>query len=282
MDSLFITLQKLLPQHALSRLLGWVAQSELRFVAQPLIKAFMRAYKISLTEAQRKQPADYRSFNDFFTRALEADARPVTPDNNLLLSPADGYVSQLGPIESGTLLQAKGVSYSLAELLGNDTGTDDQAPTQPPSAGQFITIYLAPSNYHRVHAPTAGQLSSTVAIPGKLFSVNETTANSIPGLFCRNERLVCHYASDQGPVSLVFVGAMIVASIETVWPETPSPYRNKSTRQVTHAFKQGEELGRFLLGSTVILCLPPNVRFDSNLTPGAPVQMGQRLGEWLH
>ena len=281
MKSLFIALQKLLPQHALSRLLGWVARSEQRFIAQPLIKAFMRAYGISLTEAQRKQPADYRSFNDFFTRALEADARPVTSDNRLLLSPADGYVSQLGPIEAGTLLQAKGISYSLADLLGSDTDAAAQPAARVPQDGQFITIYLAPSNYHRVHAPTDGQLTSTVAIPGKLFSVNETTANSIPGLFSRNERLVCHYDSDHGRISLVFVGALIVASIETVWEETPSPYRQRSTRQVTHAFQQGDELGRFLLGSTVILCLPSNLSFDSNLAPGTAVQMGQLLGEWL-
>jgi len=276
MKRFFIILQKLLPQHALSRLLGILARSERTFIAQPLIRAFMRAYKISLQEAQRKQPDEYHSFNDFFTRALETSARPITRAIDSLICPADGYISQIGSIRDGTLLQAKGVHYSLAKLLG-----DVSASKSAHRDGRFVTIYLAPSNYHRVHAPTDGQLHTTIAVPGKLFSVNDTTANAIPDLFARNERLVCHYENARGPVSLVFVGAMIVASIETVWQDTPSPYKKFASRRVEHEFQQGDELGRFLLGSTVILCLPANVRFDAELTPGTPVRMGQALGRWV-
>ena len=278
MKFLFIAFQKLIPQHALSRMLGRLASSERHFIAQRLIKSFMRAYKISLAEAQRQQPTDYRSFNDFFTRALQPDARPIQRSPGALTSPADGYVSQFGRIRNGTLLQAKGMSYSVNSLLGNPQG-DDELP-QALIDGSFITIYLAPSNYHRVHAPTDGRLTKTLAVPGKLFSVNDTTANAIPELFSRNERLVCHYDSQQGPASLVFVGAMIVASIETVWEETASPYQQLTSRTLTHDFKQGDELGRFLLGSTVILCLPPGIEFAAELAPGKPVKMGQRLGAW--
>ena len=276
MKQFFIILQKLLPQHALSRTLGMLASSERRLIAQPLIRAFMRAYNISLQEAQRKQPHEYHSFNDFFTRALESNARPITRAADSLICPADGYVSQIGSIHEGTLLQAKGVRYSLAKLLG-----EVDASKYAQHNGRFVTIYLAPSNYHRVHAPTDGQLHTTIAVPGKLFSVNDTTANAIPGLFSRNERLVCHYDNAHGPVSLVFVGAMIVASIETVWRDAPSPYRNFASRRVEHAFRQGDELGRFLLGSTVILSLPANVHFDAELTPGTAVRMGQVLGRWI-
>jgi len=267
-------LQKLLPQHLLSRALGKLAETRQRWFSGPLIRLFMRAYGVSLAEAEITSASGYSSFNDFFTRALAPGMRPVAAGPGTLTSPVDGTVSQLGPIEEGTLLQAKGIRYSLSELLG-----DDSLAAQF-TDGQFITLYLAPANYHRVHAPTDGQLNETLALPGKLYSVNETTARGIPGLFARNERLTCAYDSPAGPAALVFVGALIVASIQTVWPEATSPYRNKQRRRQNLAFHQGEELGRFLLGSTVVLCLPPKLSFAADIVPGALVKMGQRLGHW--
>jgi len=235
---------------------------------------FKRAYGISLHEAERKAVADYKSFNDFFTRALAAGERPLEGGDNILVSPVDGFVSELGPITDGQLLQAKGVRYSTAELLG------DADLAERMTGGSFITLYLAPANYHRIHAATRGTLTTTIANPGELFSVNTTTATHLPGLFAKNERLTCAYDSPQGAAAIVFVGALIVASIETVWEEAPSPYRQKQSRDHNFSFEQGQELGRFLLGSTVVLCLPPGLEFAPELKPGVTVRMGMRLGEW--
>lgn len=274
MSSAFVTLQKLLPKHLLSRFGGMLAASEISLVRNPLIRLFKRAYGISLAEAERKAVGDYKSFNDFFTRALAEGERPIEGGENILVSPVDGFVSELGPIENGKLLQAKGVHYSVAELLG------DNDLAERLTGGTFITLYLAPANYHRIHAPTRGTLKQTVALPGELFSVNATTATHLPNLFARNERLTCAYESAQGEAAIVFVGALIVASIETVWDEANSPYQQKETREHSHAFEQGDELGRFLLGSTVVLCLPRGLDFDHQITPGATVRMGMRLGQW--
>lgn len=271
---MFILLQKLLPQHLLSRVLGKLAATQQRWLSGPLIRLFMRAYGVSLAEAKITSASGYASFNDFFTRALAPGTRPIAAGSGILTSPVDGTVSQLGSIEEGTLLQAKGIRYSVTDLLG------DEALAAQLAGGQFITLYLAPANYHRVHAPTDGQLNETIALPGKLYSVNDTTARGIPGLFARNQRLTCAYDSPAGPAALVFVGALIVASIETIWPEATSPYRNIQRREQNLAFSQGDELGRFLLGSTVVLCLPPKLNFAADIRPGAPVKMGQRLGNW--
>lgn len=276
MSSGFVTLQKLLPKHLLSRAAGALAASEWRWIKAPLISLFKRAYGISLAEAHRTNAADYKSFNDFFTRALALGARPIDggPDDNVLVSPVDGIVSEFGPIEDGKLMQAKGVHYELAEMLG------DAELAQRCAGGSFITIYLAPANYHRIHAATRGTLTRTIALPGELFSVNATTATHLPGLFVRNERLTCVYDSPQGEAAIVFVGALIVASIETVWSDAQSPYQQRETRDHSFAFEQGDELGRFLLGSTVVLCLPPGLEFLPAVKPGAVVRLGMRLGEW--
>ena len=181
-------------------------------------------------------------------------------------------MSELGAIENGKLMQAKGVYYSAADLLGDSELADSFV------GGSFITLYLAPANYHRIHAPSNGVLKRTIALPGELFSVNATTATHLPNLFARNERLTCVYESDQGPAAIVFVGALIVASIETVWPDATSPYQKIEDREHDWSFEQGDEMGRFLLGSTVVLCLPEGVEFDPGLTPGSEVRMGMRMG----
>ena len=275
MSSAFVTLQKLLPKRLLSRFGGLIASSELGFVSKPVMTMFKRAYGISLDEAQRTQVSDYKSFNDFFTRALAPGERPIDGGDNVLVSPVDGFVSELGPLTDGKLLQAKGVPYALDDLLG------DADLAQRMQGGQFITLYLAPANYHRIHAATSGTLTQTIALPGELFSVNATTVTHLPGLFARNERLTCAYESPQGPAAIVFVGALIVASIETVWGDAQSPYQAKESRSHNWAFNQGDEMGRFLLGSTVVLCLPPGLEFAPEVTPGAAVRMGMRLGEWV-
>lgn len=274
MSSAFVTLQKLLPKHLLSRFGGLLAASERSFIRTPIITLFKRAYGISLEEAERKQVSDYKSFNDFFTRALAPGERPIDGGDNTLVSPVDGFVSEFGPITNGSLLQAKGVHYALEDLLG------DADLAQQMQGGQFITLYLAPANYHRIHAATSGTLTQTIALPGELFSVNATTATHLPGLFARNERLTCAYESPNGAAAIVFVGALIVASIETVWGDAQSPYQAKESRTQNWAFNQGEEMGRFLLGSTVVLCLPAGVEFVPEVQPGATVKMGMRLGEW--
>ena len=274
MSSGFVTFQKLLPKALLSRFVGILAASEWPWIKAAFIHIFKTAYGISLREAERKKPADYKSFNDFFTRALEFGARPLDGGEGVLVSPVDGFVSEFGPIENGQLMQAKGVHYTAADLLGDETLAADYV------GGSFITLYLAPANYHRIHAATDGTLRRTIALPGELFSVNATTATHLPGLFATNERLTCVYDSPQGTAAIVFVGALIVASIETVWEEEASPYQKRASNEHSWPFKQGDEMGRFLLGSTVVMCLPPGIKFADTIKPGAAVRMGMRLGEW--
>ena len=224
-----------------------------------------------MAEAERPNLDDYHSFNDFFTRGLKPDARPPDADPRALLCPADGTISQAGRIHDDRLLQAKGNSYSLRGLLGDD----DPAL----HGGSFVTVYLAPRDYHRVHLPAPGTLTSTTAIPGALFSVNARTEAAVSDLFCRNERLVCRFETDFGPMLVVLVGAMIVASIETVWNETPSPYERVATRRWHQHFDRGAEIGRFLLGSTVIVCCPPGaIELNPEVRSGRAVQVGQSLG----
>ena len=219
MSQFFLGLQRVLPQHGLSRLVGWLASSQTPFIRRFFIHSFARAYNISLADAERKHLDDYQSFNDFFTRSLAADARPMPEQPNRLACPVDGTVSQTGRIERDLLMQAKGHQYSLNSLAGETGKGLDH--------GDFCTIYLAPSNYHRIHLPCDAKLVETRAIPGALFSVNGVTEEGIPGLFCRNERLVCRFETDAGPMVLVLVGALIVASIETVWSGPASPYREE-------------------------------------------------------
>lgn len=268
----YVIFQKLLPQHLLSRAVGRVAASERRWIRAPFIRGIARAYGANLDEAERTRFSDYRSFNDFFTRALRPGARPIDPDPKVLVAPADGKVSQAGVVESGQLLQAKGIRYAFADLADACAGT-------PYEGGAFLTVYLSPKDYHRVHVPAEGRLTRTVAIPGTLFSVDATTERGVPGLFARNERLVSEFETPFGKMLVIMVGAMIVASIETVWPGPASPYRVKQVNTHDVSLAKGAEMGRFLMGSTVITVFERGrVQLEDRLIPGVPIRMGQGIG----
>ncbi len=268
----FAALQRALPQHALTRLVGRLAKSEQPLIRDTFIRTFARAYSISLAEARIESLAGFPTFNDFFTRALKDDARPIDADPTAFVSPADGTISQCGPIEDGTLLQAKGTRYRLDSLAGATVSARYRG-------GSFATVYLAPSNYHRYHLPTAAQLTQARGIPGALFSVNARTEAAISDLFCRNERLVCEFETPAGPMMLVMVGALIVGAIETRIGTPPSPYVQPFEMPQDRAFARGEELGQFLLGSTVIVCVGKDmVDWRDGLVAGTPVRMGETLG----
>ena len=270
----FIALQRLLPQHTLSRTLGWLANSRQRHLKTLLINAFAAAYPVDFAECEGDGADDFASFNDFFTRRLRPDVRPIASGEGAIVCPADGTVSQAGPIEQGLLLQAKGHAYPLADLLGDASWAATFA------GGSFATIYLAPHNYHRVHAPCTARLVSALEVPGRLFSVNAVTERNIAGLFVQNERLVLRLEAAFGEVALVMVGALIVAGIEAAWPDGPtSPYRRRRLRSVKDvAFQRGDEVGAFLIGSTVVAVFPAAVRLRDDLVPGTPARMGETIG----
>jgi len=275
-DRLFIVAQYLLPHHLISRLIGLLAQSEWPWVKDPLIRFFLRRFDINLAEAEREEPSDYRSFNDFFTRALKADSRPIEGNAGDWVSPVDGCVSQFGRINAGRIIQAKGRDYSLSELLG------DTAQAKQFDQGEFATLYLSPKDYHRIHMPMAARLVKTRFVPGKLFSVNPLTANTVPRLFARNERLVCEFESPQGRFVMVLVGAMVVASIETTWSGVVAPWRRRIAEQAFDTpapdFDRGQEMARFRLGSTVILAFEADrMRWSPEIKKGANVKLGQCL-----
>jgi len=281
-DTLFLASQYLAPHHLVSRLAGRLADSRMPGLKNRLIGNFVRNYGVNMGEALLEDPLAYESFNAFFTRALKAEARPLAGDAGGVLSPVDGSVSQAGAIERGRIFQAKGHSYSLTELLGGDPER-----AAPFLGGSFATLYLSPSDYHRVHMPAAGTLREMVHVPGRLFSVNPLTARHVPGLFARNERVACLFDSERhGPMALVLVGAMIVASIETIWAGRVAPHqrRVRSTRYGAQAAEplrldKGAEMGRFLLGSTVIVLFGPGrVRWADTALPGRSVRMGELLG----
>ena len=254
MNTVFIILQHLLPQHLLSRLVGRLAECRSPWLKNILISQFIRQYKVNMEEAAADSPQDYANFNDFFTRALRDGARPIDDKAETLCCPADGAISQLGRIHDGRIFQAKGQDYSLNTLLGGD-----EALSETFRDGSFATIYLSPRDYHRVHMPITGTLRSMTYIPGKLFSVNTTTAESVRSLFARNERAVCIFDTEAGPMAMILVGAMIVAGIETVWagqvapPPREIPPRQYQETEAAPVLQKGEEMGRFKLGSTVIL-----------------------------
>lgn len=281
-DRLFILSQYLLPHHLLSRAIGCIAECRAEWLKNPLIKWFVKQYQVDMSEAQVEDPTAYENFNAFFTRALKDGARPLDETPGTVLCPADGAVSQLGPIEHGRLFQAKGHSFSAVELLGGDT--ERAAPFM---GGEFATIYLSPKDYHRVHMPLAGTLKEMVYVPGRLFSVNQTTAENVPELFARNERLVCIFDTERGPMAVVLVGAMIVAAIETVWAGQVAPPARalKTTRYDAAArgpieLAKGAELGRFKLGSTAIVLFGPNqVKWAEHMVAGSATRMGERLGD---
>ena len=282
MDNIFIIIQHILPQHLLSRCTGWLAN--LRhpvWLKNWLIHIFIKQFKVDMTEATEPDPTRYASFNEFFTRSLREGVRPMAEAD--LVCPADGAISQLGPIKFGRIFQAKGQAFSTVELLGGDTRRATQFID-----GNFATIYLSPRDYHRVHMPIKGRLTATSYIPGQLFSVNQVTAENVPRLFARNERMVCYFDTAAGPMALVLVGAMIVAGIETVWsgqvaPPTSTPlFRDYVSLPEPVELEQGAEMGRFMLGSTVILLFPKDaVEFDATFTAGAATRLSEKLGSLL-
>lgn len=279
-DHLKILLQYLMPKHLVSRLVGRLAATEGTRLTQWLIKRFIRQYRVNMSEALYEDPAHYASFNDFFTRALKTDARPVVEDENLLAMPVDGAISQLASIMQGRIIQAKGHDYSARTLLGGD-----KALAEPFMGGDFATIYLAPKDYHRIHMPIDGTLKTMIYVPGELFSVNPLTASRVPGLFARNERVVCLFDTAVGPMAMVLVGATIVASIETVWSGTVTPPAGKRIQRWDYdpatapRLAKGEEMGRFKLGSTVVcLFAPGKVTLLEQFKPGTPTRMGTGFG----
>ena len=278
MDRLFIFFQYLVPQHLLSRVTG--ALADLRHpigLKNWVIKRFIAHFKVNMDEAEEPNPEAYANFNAFFTRVLTEGARPIAED--AVVCPADGAISQLGVIKQGRIFQAKGQWYTTEELLGGDT-----ARAALFDEGQFATIYLSPRDYHRVHMPLAGKLTATTYIPGKLFSVNGVTAENVERLFARNERLVCYFDTDLGPMALILVGAMVVAGIETVWSgQVAPPTSGPSTLDFAHLpdevnLGKGDEMGRFKLGSTAILLFPKGaIEWDERYVAGTATRLGESL-----
>jgi phosphatidylserine decarboxylase len=272
-----VALQYILPHRLLSRLARAAARWRWAPWKNLLIGLAIRHFNVNMAEAAESDPSTYPHFNAFFTRALKPGARQPSSDPDALLMPADGRISQLGAIEQGRIFQAKGHHFTAAELLGS------AAAAEPYLDGSFATIYLSPRDYHRMHMPWGGTLRDTLHVPGRLFTVAPSGVAGIPGLFARNERLVCHFETDFGPMCLVLVGAMLVSGVETVWGgEEIPPYRNTPRHRDWHGrnvnLARFEELGRFNYGSTVIVLLPKGVaQWDESLRPEQEVRLGQRL-----
>jgi len=279
-DRLFVVMQYLLPQHLISRIVGMLAASSVPIIKDTFINVFVKRFKVDMSEAEQQNTSEFDSFNDFFTRSLKADARMIDNNPTHLACPVDGAISQLGSISGEKLFQAKGHDFDLTTLLG---GNADLA--QPFIDGEFATVYLAPKDYHRIHMPCDGTLTHMVHVPGQLFSVNQATAAAVPCLFARNERVVTIFETEFGPMAMVLVGAMIVASVETTWaglvcPKGKAVSHFNYTAQQPIEFKKGDEMGRFKLGSTVIVCLPKGVsQWPTELTAGTTTRLGQMFAE---
>ena len=283
-DSTFVALQHVLPKQALTTLAGWLAHWRGGRLTHAFIEWFVHKYQVNMIEAAEPDVHQYQSFNDFFTRALKADARPMA--DAAFVCPVDGAISQLGAIVGDQVFQAKGHSYSTQALVGGDA-----ALAAPFHNGVFATIYLSPKDYHRIHMPSAGRLRRMIHVPGDLFSVNPATARGVPGLFARNERVVCVFdmpSSLGEPVKqfvLVLVGATIVGSMATTWHGMVNPPRPGRVREWTYddpdlQFKQGDEMGRFLLGSTVVLLWPSDtIALNPDWQAGLAVRLGERMGD---
>jgi phosphatidylserine decarboxylase len=275
--SLVTALTYVLPHRLLSSMARRLAYSDSPMVKQWLIDTVTRKFGVNLAEAAQPDPTAYPTFNAFFTRALKPGARVADADPRSLLMPADGRISQCGPIENGRIFQAKGQSFTAAELLG-----DDEA-AEPFNNGLFATVYLSPKDYHRVHMPWGGKLRETVHVPGRLFSVGPAAVQNVPRLFARNERLVCHFDTDFGPMAMVMVGALLVSGVETVWSGVEIPRYGdtvtvKDYRGADITLERLAEMARFNYGSTVIVLLPPGVAaLDPSLKGESPVRLGEAL-----
>lgn len=270
-------MQYITPKHLLSRLVGCLAAAEAGAVTTAMIKLFIKQYKVDMSEAMDPNPESYPSFNAFFTRELKEDARSICQDDRQLALPVDGAVSQLGDIKHDSIFQAKGHDYSLTTLLG---GKPELA--KPFLDGKFATIYLSPKDYHRIHMPIDGQLTDMIYVPGELFSVSPLTAERVPGLFARNERVVAIFDTEIGKMAMVLVGATIVASIETKWAGTVSPPAGKNVQHWQYPsegdnavfIKKGEEMGLFKLGSTIVACFEPDMLEFADLSAGDITRLG--------
>ena len=277
-DRLAVLPQYLLPKQALTVLAGKLASAEAGSLTTSVIRWFVGRYNVNMAEAANPDIASYKSFNEFFTRPLKDGARPFAETD--FLCPVDGAISQFGAIERDQIFQAKGHSYSTTALVGGDRELAAQFEN-----GSFATLYLSPRDYHRIHMPCAGKLTRMIYVPGALFSVNPTTARGVPGLFARNERVVCVFESDFGPFVLTLVGATIVGSMATVWHGQVNPPRPGVIREwrydATSAvnLEKGAEMGRFLLGSTVVMLLPKDsLAFNPDWSPARPIRMGEAMG----
>ena len=276
-DRLAVLLQYLLPKQALTELAGTLAGLQAGGLTTAVIRWFVRRYGVDMSEAANPDPASYASFNAFFTRPLRDDARVLAAAD--FLCPVDGAISQFGAIEHDQVFQAKGHRYSTTALVGGDRELAARFDN-----GHFATLYLSPRDYHRIHMPCDGRLTRMIHVPGELFSVNPATARGVPGLFARNERVVCVFESEQGPFVLTLVGATIVGSMATVWHGVVNPPRSAEIREWRYradevVLRKGEEMGRFLLGSTVVLLFPARaLQFNPEWAPARAVRMGEAMG----
>ncbi|MDT4328775.1 archaetidylserine decarboxylase [Methylomonas sp. MS20] len=271
-----------LPHHALSNLMARLTHCRNPIWKNLFIKTIVRLYGVNMAEAKYPDPDSYASFNEFFTRELQDGARTFASGRDELACPADGEVSQAGKIEAGRIFQAKGRDYSVLELLGGDA---ERAAAF--SDGRFATIYLSPKDYHRLHMPLAGTLKEMIHVPGRLFSVNNTTVGAVPNLFARNERVACIFDTEAGPMALILVGAIFVSSVETVWhgvvtPPTVSQARDWQYGADAPTLAKGAEMGRFNMGSTIIVLFgPEQVAWHADLTAGRAVRLGESIGRHL-
>lgn len=277
-DSFAVLPQYLMPKQAMTALAGKFASARLGGLTTAVIRGFVARYGVNMAEAANPDTASYTSFNDFFTRALKPGARPLADAD--LICPVDGAISQFGPIDKDQIFQAKGHSYSITALVGGDATQAARFEN-----GHFATLYLSPRDYHRIHMPCAGQLTRMVHVPGDLFSVNPTTARGVPGLFARNERVVCFFDSANGPFVLVLVGATIVGSMATVWHGQVNPPRTGVLRHWDYpagkvSLQKGEEMGRFLLGSTVVMLFPKGpLQFNPEWAPARAIRLGEAMAQ---
>jgi phosphatidylserine decarboxylase len=276
-------LMYLLPHHSLSRIVQWSTRSQGLPLRKSITRWFIRHYNVDMSEAMEPDPDAYPDFNSFFTRALRPEARPVVQEAGRICCPDDGTISQLGDIQGDEIFQAKGHTYSLVEILGGS-----EARARPFLGGRFVTTYLSPGDYHRVHMPLSGRLLEMAYIPGRLFSVAPDYTESVPRLFARNERVACVFQTEAGPMAVVLVGAIFVGSIETVWAGEITPPRGKKIKVTSYStsdhviqLERGEELGRFNMGGSTIITLfgPGCVNWHSGLVPDMRVKFGQSLGE---